>query len=121
MNELPIDAQDFTVKPARYGTYRHLDGESRLSAFLHNPAIVFVWLAERGFAGDFSTATLNGREQASTGDNRGVEFDQYPSELLSQVVVYKTPDAALVGVRRPDLNDVFLSLTGRALRDGGAA
>lgn len=51
----------------------------------------------RGFAGDFSTATLNGREQASTGDNRGVEFDQYPSELLSSVVVYKTPDAALVG------------------------
>src|SRR5690554_5147979 len=51
----------------------------------------------RGFAGDFSTATLNGREQASTSDNRGVEFDQYPSELLSQVVVYKTPDAALVG------------------------
>jgi iron complex outermembrane receptor protein len=51
----------------------------------------------RGFAGDFSTATLNGREQASTGDNRGVEFDQYPSELLSQVVVYKTPDGALVG------------------------
>src|SRR5690606_3356437 len=51
----------------------------------------------RGFAGDFATATLNGREQASTGDNRGVEFDQYPSELLSQVVVYKTPDAALVG------------------------
>ncbi len=51
----------------------------------------------RGFAGDFATATLNGREQASTGDNRGVEFDQYPSELLSQVVVYKTNDAALVG------------------------
>ena len=51
----------------------------------------------RGFNGDFSTATLNGREQASTSDNRGVEFDQYPSELLSQVVVYKTPDAALVG------------------------
>lgn len=51
----------------------------------------------RGFAGDFATATLNGREQASTGDNRGVEFDQYPSELLSQVVVYKTNDASLVG------------------------
>lgn len=51
----------------------------------------------RGFNGDFSTATLNGREQASTGDNRGVEFDQYPSELLSAVVVYKTPDASLVG------------------------
>jgi len=27
----------------------------------------------RGFAGDFSTATLNGREQVSMGNNRGVE------------------------------------------------
>jgi iron complex outermembrane receptor protein len=41
-------------------------------------------------------ATLNGREQASINDNRGVEFDQYPSELLNSVVVYKTPDAALM-------------------------
>ena len=51
----------------------------------------------RGFNGDFSGTLLNGREQVSTGDNRGIEFDQYPSELLSGVVVYKTPDAALVG------------------------
>jgi iron complex outermembrane receptor protein len=51
----------------------------------------------RGFAGDFAGTTLNGREQTSTGDNRGVEFDQYPSELLQAVVVYKTPDASLVG------------------------
>jgi iron complex outermembrane recepter protein len=51
----------------------------------------------RGFAGDFAGTTLNGREQVSTGDNRGVEFDQYPSELLQSVVVYKTPDATLVG------------------------
>jgi iron complex outermembrane recepter protein len=50
----------------------------------------------RGLAGDFSTTLLNGREQVSSGDNRGVEFDQYPSELLSQVLVYKTPDATLV-------------------------
>jgi iron complex outermembrane receptor protein len=50
----------------------------------------------RGLAGDFSTTLLNGREQVSAGDNRGVEFDQYPSELLSGVVVYKTPDATLV-------------------------
>lgn len=49
----------------------------------------------RGLAGDFSTTLLNGREQVSSGDNRGVEFDQYPSELLSSVVVYKTPDASL--------------------------
>ena len=51
----------------------------------------------RGFAGDFAGTTLNGREQVSAGDNRGVEFDQYPSELLQAVVVYKTPDATLVG------------------------
>jgi iron complex outermembrane recepter protein len=51
----------------------------------------------RGFAGDFSTTTLNGREQVSLGNNRGVEFDQYPSELVSKVLVYKTPDAQLVG------------------------
>ncbi len=51
----------------------------------------------RGLAPDFSTALLNGRQQVSAGDNRGVEFDQYPSELLQGVVVYKTPDASLTG------------------------
>lgn len=54
-------------------------------------------IAIRGLAGDFATTLLNGREQASIGDNRGVEFDQYPSELLSAALVYKTPDASLVG------------------------
>ena len=51
----------------------------------------------RGTDPGFTTALLNGREQVSTGDNRNIEFDQYPSELLSGVVVYKTPDAQLVG------------------------
>ncbi|MES1158676.1 MAG: TonB-dependent receptor [Terricaulis silvestris] len=51
----------------------------------------------RGLSPDFSTALLNGREQVSVGDNRGVEYDQYPSELLTSVLVYKTPDAALIG------------------------
>ncbi|MDJ0907282.1 MAG: TonB-dependent receptor [Woeseiaceae bacterium] len=51
----------------------------------------------RGLGPDFTTALLNGREQVTTGDNRGVEFDQYPAELLSGVVVYKTPTADLVG------------------------
>ncbi len=54
-------------------------------------------LSIRGFSGDFNGTLLNGREQVSTGDNRAVEFDQYPSELLSGVVVYKTPNAALIG------------------------
>ena len=35
----------------------------------------------RGFSPDFSTVLLNGRQQASSGYNRAVEFDQYPSEL----------------------------------------
>ena len=51
----------------------------------------------RGFSPDFATTLLNGREQVTTGDNRAVEFDQYPSELLGQVVVYKTPSAGLIG------------------------
>ena len=51
----------------------------------------------RGLAGQFATTLLNGREQVSTGDNRSAEFDQYPSELLSGVTIYKTPDAALMG------------------------
>ena len=51
----------------------------------------------RGFGPDFSQTLLNGREQTSTNYNRGVEFDQYPSEVVSQVVVYKSPNASLVG------------------------
>ncbi|MCB1608782.1 MAG: TonB-dependent receptor plug domain-containing protein, partial [Xanthomonadales bacterium] len=33
----------------------------------------------RGLAGDYSTTLMNGREQVSVGDNRTVEFDQFPS------------------------------------------
>lgn len=51
----------------------------------------------RGLSNDFNTTLLNGREQVSVGHNRGVEFDQYPSELLNAVTVYKTANAALIG------------------------
>lgn len=51
----------------------------------------------RGLGPDFSQTLLNGREQTSTGDNRAVEFDQYPSEVVSRVDVFKTPTASLVG------------------------
>lgn len=50
----------------------------------------------RGLSQDFSTATLNGREQVSIGDNRGIKFDLYPSEIMSGVTVYKTPQANLM-------------------------
>jgi iron complex outermembrane receptor protein len=52
----------------------------------------------RGFSPDFTTVLLNGRQQASSGFNRAVEFDQYPSELMGSVVVYKTPDAGISGM-----------------------
>lgn len=54
-------------------------------------------ISVRGFSPDFTTVLLNGRQQASSGYNRAVEFDQYPSELLGSVVVYKTPDASVAG------------------------
>jgi len=54
-------------------------------------------ISVRGLSPDFATTLLNGREQVSTGDNRSVEFDQYPSELIGAVTIYKTPDAGMVG------------------------
>ena len=51
----------------------------------------------RGFAPDFSSTLLNGREQTSTGDNRAVEYDQYPAEVVNQVLIYKTANAGLIG------------------------
>ncbi|MFN3352135.1 MAG: TonB-dependent receptor [Brevundimonas sp.] len=85
----------------------------------------------RGLAPDFTTTLLNGRQQASSGDNRAVEFDQYPSELLSGVVIYKTPDAELSGfglsgtadlrtVRPLDFGEraIALNVRGEWLEDG---
>jgi iron complex outermembrane receptor protein len=54
-------------------------------------------LSIRGLAPDFSTTLLNGRQQVTTSDNRGVDYDQFPSEMLAQVNVYKTPSANLIG------------------------
>lgn len=54
-------------------------------------------LSVRGLGPDYSTSLLNGRELVSSGDNRAVEYDQYPSELIDQGVVYKTPYAGLIG------------------------
>jgi len=50
----------------------------------------------RGMAGGFVFTTLNGREQVSPSGNRSIEFDQYPSELISEAAVYKSPKASLI-------------------------
>lgn len=55
------------------------------------------FISIRGLAPKFGGAVMNGREMVSSNDGRAVEFDQFPSELVNSLVVYKTPDAALVG------------------------
>jgi len=52
-------------------------------------------LSVRGFREDYVGTTLNGRELLGIGDNRGVEFDLYPAEIMSGAVVYKAADASL--------------------------
>ncbi len=66
-------------------------------------------ISVRGLSPDFATTLLNGRELVSTGDNRSVEFDQYPSELMAGVTIYKTPDAGLVGQGLSGLSTLSLT------------
>lgn len=81
-------------------------------------------LSIRGLGPDYSTSLLNGRELVSSGDNRGVEYDQYPSELIDQGIVYKTPFAGLIGqglagtvdlrtIRPLSKSDRILAVSGR--------
>ena len=81
-------------------------------------------LSIRGLGPDYSSTLLNGREQVSSGDNRAVEFDQYPSELIDSGVVYKTPYAGLIGqglagtvdlrtIRPLSKNDRIVAISGR--------
>jgi iron complex outermembrane recepter protein len=50
-------------------------------------------LSIRGLGPDLGTTLLNGREQVTVGDNRGVEYDQYPSEFFKNVFVIKSAQA----------------------------
>jgi len=54
-------------------------------------------ISVRGMSPDFNGGLLNGREVASAGDSRAVNFDLYPAELMNQVMVYKSPHAGLLG------------------------
>jgi iron complex outermembrane receptor protein len=55
-------------------------------------------ISVRGFKEDYVGTTLNGRELLGIGDNRGVEYDLYPAEIMSGAVVYKAPDASLAAM-----------------------
>lgn len=50
----------------------------------------------RGLSQDLVSSTLNGREQVSTSGERIIEFNQYPSELINQAAVYKSPKASQI-------------------------
>ncbi|MBL8307505.1 MAG: TonB-dependent receptor [Rubrivivax sp.] len=50
----------------------------------------------RGLGPDFNGYLLNGREQTSTGDSRGVDLSVYPAELIAGATIYKTGDATLM-------------------------
>src|SRR5690625_5253239 len=44
----------------------------------------------RGLNEDYVATTMNGRELLGIGDNRGVEYDLYPSEVITSALVYKS-------------------------------
>jgi len=79
-------------------------------------------ISVRGFNEDYVATTMNGRELLGIGDNRGVEYDLYPSEIISGAVVYKTSDASLMNqglggvvdlrTLRPLDNDRIISING---------
>lgn len=50
----------------------------------------------RGLSQSLTFSTLNGREQVTPNGNRSIEFEQFPSELISAAKVYKTPKASLI-------------------------
>jgi iron complex outermembrane receptor protein len=54
-------------------------------------------LTIRGLDPDFNIGLLDGVEQATTGDNRDVQYDQYPSALVGGVIINKNGQANLLG------------------------
>ena len=86
----------------------------------------------RGLGPRYGATLLNGREMVSTGDNRSVELDQFPSELINAATVYKTPDATLVGqglsgtlnmqtIRPLEYDKQLLALNGRLDKNSNGA
>ena len=53
-------------------------------------------LSVRGFNENYVGTTLNGRELLGMGDNRGVEYDLYPTEIVANAVVNKSAEAGIL-------------------------
>lgn len=65
-------------------------------------------ISVRGMSPDFNTGLLNGREVASSDSSRAIDFDLYPAELLNSVLVYKTPNAGLLGQGLSSTTDLYM-------------
>ena len=50
----------------------------------------------RGLSGGYVFSTLNGREMVSTAGGRSIQFDIFPSELITGAQVYKSQKASLI-------------------------
>lgn len=85
-------------------------------------------ISVRGFNENYVGTTMNGRELLGMGDNRGVEYDLYPAEIVSGMLVYKTLDATqtttgiggVVDLRthRPLDEDPYLAVNGTYEQNG---
>jgi len=53
-------------------------------------------IALRGLGPFLSNATFNGREASNGSGDRSVNFNQFPSELINQITIYKSQQASLV-------------------------
>jgi len=86
----------------------------------------------RGLGEDYAGALLNGRQVVSSSEGRSAEYDQFPSELVNQVIVYKTVDAGVVGQGLSGTIDIrplmplgvdgrLISLSARAEQNGNGS
>ena len=53
-------------------------------------------IAIRGLGPFLSNATFNGREATNGSGDRAVNFNQFPSELINQIMIYKSQQADLI-------------------------
>ena len=81
-----------------------LPGTSIASALGRLPGLAMQMVSGRpqevaihGLGEDFSTGLLDGAEQATTSEDRGIHWSQYPPGMFKTIKVYLNPRADLIG------------------------
>jgi iron complex outermembrane receptor protein len=81
-----------------------LPGTSIASALGRLPGLAMQMVSGRpqevaihGLGEDFSTGLLDGAEQATTSEDRGIHWSQYPPGMFKTIKVYLNPQADLIG------------------------